>query len=534
MQALNPLNWIRWTFEFVRAWFLGIPWSDAPKAIPAIILSIILFTTGFIAFSAGTGWRNRLLDRQLQVSIDRDDFPTAEIVIRRQLEADQDNVDLVYRFAMVRDAQSFTEEATALMRQLLTKRYLPAAKWLLQNELIGKKWTDFDDEKLEQAGQILALISDREPNNVAVKKMYAEYLIFEQRYASAIPILDELSEVEPMLGLQAAAFARRLGDRDAAEQYASKTLEKIEDMLKDDPTNAFLAMHIARNQIFLERHSDAIRTLRRSIDLVKTKDEKRMLSQALGDAIVAYVNFIEKSPSDTITERLRVLRMLDVAIQIAPNNPRVVTMVADHVLNSLNDDNAEITSVRRGLIEGSPLGISHFINGTSALMKGDQDQAELHLEQAAKQMPRSGAILNNLAVALAMRSQPDYERALQVSNAAIEQVSAPTPHFYETRGQILFRMGRFRDAISDLERALAEPTLAKKAHQMLADCYEKVGDLELARGHRDAAENAGKQNAQPLPESGKISQKESKSDKAGGPGKEDKTDATKETLQPLK
>lgn len=499
MQALNPINWLRWSFEFVHAWFLGIPWRDAPKAIPAIILSIILFTTGFIAFSGGAGWRNRLLDRQLQVSIDRDDFPTAEIVIRRQLEADQNNVDLVYRFAIVRDAQSFTDEATALMRQLLKRRYLQAAKWLLANQLIGRKWTDFDDESRKEAGQVLALISENEPNNVAVKKMYAEYLIFEQRITAAIPLLDELSDVEPMLGLQAAAFARRLGDRDAAERYASKSLARVEEMLKDDPTNAFLAMHIARNQIFLGDHSDAIRTLRRSIDLVRTKEEKRMLSQALGDAIVAYVNFIEKSPANTVTQRLRVLRMLDVAIQIAPNNPRVVTMVADHVLNSLSEQNTEIASVRQGLIDGSPLGISHFIKGTSALMKGDHESAELHLEQAAKQMPRSGAILNNLAVSLAMRADPNFERALQVSNAAIEQVTAPTPHFFETRGQILFRMGRFRDAISDLERALIEPTLAKKAHQMLADCYEKVGDLDLARGHREAIEKSDQEQRQSLP-----------------------------------
>ena len=250
-----------------------------------------------------------------------------------------------------------------------------------------------------------------------------------------------------------------------------------------------------------------------------------MLSQALGDAIVAYVSFIEKSPSDTIVEKLRVLRMLDVAIQIAPNNPRVVTMVADHVLNSLNDDNAEITSVRQALIEGSPLGISHFIHGTSSLMKGDQEQAELHLEQAAKQMPKSGAILNNLAVALAMKSEPDFERALQVSNAAIDQVRAPTPHFYETRGQILFRMGRFRDAISDLERSLVEPSLANKAHQMLADCYEKVGDLELAQGHRMAAKSAGEESPKPLESSNQASQAKKQPDEPGASEKESKSES---------
>ncbi len=488
MHALNPLTWFRWLGEFIRCWFLGIPWRDAPKAIPAVILSMVLFTTAFIAFSGGAGWRNRLLDRQLRVSLEREDFPTAEIVIRRQLEADPKNVELIHRFALVREAQSFEEEAKVVMRQLLTRRHLPAAKWLLENQIIGKKLTDFSPAELDEVGRVLQLITEREKKNFGAKRMYAEYLIFEQRLSSAIPIVLELSEVEPMRGLQAAALARQLNEFDAAEQYASAALERVQELHKDDPTNSQIAMSIARNQIFLERHSDAIRTLKGSIDVAKTQEERRMLTQALGDAIVAYVNYIEKSPTNTVQERLRVLSMLDAAVKIAPNNPRVVTMVADHVLASLNEENEQIATVRAALISGSPAGIAHFIKGTAALMKEDLAMAELHLEQAAEQMPRSGAILNNLAVALAMKEQPDYQKALQVANAAIDNVPIPTPHFFETRGQILFRMGRFREAISDLERALPAPDLKRKAHQMLADCYDKVGDTDLAQGHRNAAE----------------------------------------------
>lgn len=488
MHAFNPLTWFRWIGEFIRCWFLGIPWRDAPKAIPAVILSMVLFTTAFIAFSGGAGWRNRLLDRQLRVSLDREDFPTAEIVIRRQLEADPKNVDLIHRFALVREAQSFEEEAKVLMRQLLTRRHLPAAKWLLENQIIGKKLTDFSPEELDEVGRVLQLITEREDENLGAKRMYAEYLIFEQRLSSAIPVVLELSKVEPMRGLQAAALARQLNEFDAAEQYASAALERVKEMHKDDPTNSNIAMSIARNQIFLERHSDAIRTLKGSIDVAKTPEERRMLTQALGDAIVAYVTYIEKSPTNTVQERLRVLMMLDAAVKIAPNNPRVVTMVADHVLSSLNEDDEQIATVRAALISGSPAGIAHFIKGTSALMKEDLAMAELHLEKAAEQLPRSGAILNNLAVALALKEAPEYEKALQVANAAIDNVPTPTPHFFETRGQILFRMGRFREAISDLERALPAPDLKRRSHLMLADCYDKVGDADLAQGHRDAAE----------------------------------------------
>ncbi|MCA9140162.1 MAG: hypothetical protein KDB00_25495, partial [Planctomycetales bacterium] len=296
------------------------------------------------------------------------------------------------------------------------------------------------------------------------------------------------SVFDPVNGLAAAALARQIQDHDAAERYALRALARVEEMKKDDPANAVLAMRIAQNQLFLDRHTDAIRTLRSGIEIAKTPEDRRMLTQGLGDAIVAYVNYIEKSPTNTVNDRLRVLKMLEAAIQIAPNNPRVIGMVADHVLDSTDATEPEIVSVREALVSGSPSGIAHFIKGTSALMNGDHDSAELHLEIADQQMPRSGAILNNLAVALAQRDPPELERALKIADAAIESIPTPTPHFYETRGQIRFLMGRFREAISDLERSLQEPSLAVKAHQMLADCYAKVGDMELADAHRKAAQ----------------------------------------------
>ncbi|MEM6469504.1 MAG: tetratricopeptide repeat protein [Planctomycetota bacterium] len=486
MNAWNPLSWLRWMAEFVHSWFLGIPWRDAPRAIPAIILTIVLFTTGFIAFSNGTGWRNRLLDRQLKVSLQRDDFPTAEIVIKRQLESDPDNLGLRFRFALVRDAQSFREEASVLMRQLLYKRHFPAAKWLLEQELIGKKWTDLDDEELERAGVILKLITDQQPKNLDAKKMYAEYLVFEKRLEQAIPLLVELSEVEPMMGLNAAMLARRLGDRDAAERYAERTLGRVEQTLRDDPTNANLAMNIAGNQIFLKRHSDAIKTLRKSMELSQTQNDRRMLSLAVGDAIVAYVNHIEESPSETVKERLRVLKMLEVAIRVAPNNQRVLRIVAEHVLGSVDEEDSDLSTVRQALIDGAPAGIAHFIKGTAALIREDADLAALHLEKAREQMPGSSAIMNNLAVAIALTPDGDLEKALKISNEAIAASPNPTPYFYETRGGLLYRLERYREAISDLERALAVPKLAKGAHEMLATCYDEVGDPELAEGHRKA------------------------------------------------
>jgi tetratricopeptide (TPR) repeat protein len=163
-------------------------------------------------------------------------------------------------------------------------------------------------------------------------------------------------------------------------------------------------------------------------------------------------------------------------------------LVADHVLANIDEDNEEIAAVREALITGSSPGISHFIQGTAALVKDDAETATMHLELASELLPNSSAIMNNLAVALTSRGDEHLEQALKFSNAAVENSRTAAPHFYETRGQILFRLKRYLDAIPDLERALEHPDLATKAHESLATCYAELGDEELSRQHREAAE----------------------------------------------
>ena len=57
--------------------------------------------------------------------------------------------------------------------------------------------------------------------------------------------------------------------------------------------------------------------------------------------------------------------------------------------------------------------------------------------------------------------------------------------FRETRGQILVALGRWRDAVDDLEFALNGMPDAAPVHMALATAYERLGESELARVHRE-------------------------------------------------
>ena len=495
LNYFNPLAWLRWFGEFVYSWMLSVPWRDTPKAIPAIILIVVLSTLGIVAITEG-GWRNRLLSQQLKVAWEKDDYATAELVLLRQQNGNPNDPEVVYRLAIANDKQLKHTEAENLMRQLVaSKKHEGAARWLLTKNYVGQQWGELSENERDEFGMLLALLTEKQPKDIGVRQLYADYLIAANKLPQVVPILDELSEHQPMRGLQAAAIERRLGNFSSANRFAEKTLDAVNKLSEEDPTNAVLALAVAQNQLFLERFAEAVRTLQRSLDRVTSKEDLNRLNQAMGDALVAWVAHIKESSTDTVSERIRIMKMLEYALKAAPSNRRVLTLVADQVLATMDETDEEIAARRRTLIAGAAPGIQHFIEGTSALMKNNVDSALVHLTTAAELLPRSGAILNNLAVALATRPDGDLEQALKVSNQAIELTEKPTAHFYETRGQILFRMENYQEAIPDLTRALKVLSLAPKAHQSLSVCYDKLGEKDFSEEHAKAAKRTAKELA---------------------------------------
>jgi tetratricopeptide (TPR) repeat protein len=480
----NPLTWGRWVREFAFLWLLSIPWRSVSLAIPAILVLIAIVSLTVVARSHTLNWRNELIEKQFYAAWQIDDFATAELVLRRQLTSRPDNPDLIFKLGVCRENREAHDEALQLMRQLVAvKRHEPAARWLLDKEYLKKQWNDLDERQRSEFGQLLQLIHEESPNDLVVTQLYAELLIAQNRLTTAVGLIEELAIVQPMRGLQAAAIYRRLGNEQTATRLARLTAEQVSQLAKDDPTNSTLWMAFSQCLLFLSEHSEAVSTLEQAIPLAKTPENVANLKQAVGDSIVAWIAFIEAAPSNTAEQKLQVLKMLQSALQYAPNNPRVLMLVADKVLATIDDDNESIVVARDALVAGSSPGISHFIRGTAAMMKDDIKNAELHLSIAAQHLPKSGAILNNLAVALTARPDADLDQALKISETAINHTPDASPHFYETRGQILLKMERYLDAVPDLERALAVPELAPVAHQSLARCYEKLGQEELSREH---------------------------------------------------
>jgi tetratricopeptide (TPR) repeat protein len=125
--------------------------------------------------------------------------------------------------------------------------------------------------------------------------------------------------------------------------------------------------------------------------------------------------------------------------------------------------------------------------GTVAAAVGEFDKAKIYLRQAAEKDPRHAVAWNNYAWVVLQEPHGDMEDAL----AAVTKALAIQPdefRFRETRGQVLIRLGRWPEAIADLEYAANGMPESRDIHLSLAKAYDALGDKEMARVHREQAE----------------------------------------------
>jgi len=142
--------------------------------------------------------------------------------------------------------------------------------------------------------------------------------------------------------------------------------------------------------------------------------------------------------------------------------------------------------LRSLLTQGQGNAGAHFALGLDAWVRGDTDAARIHLEQAARLAPTGPAIANNLAWVLAHGPNPDLSRALSLVELALDR-QPRDPQYRGTRGSILVRLGRWKDALPDLETALTKDPNDRDLHGDLAVVYERLGLPDMAAGHREHA-----------------------------------------------
>ncbi len=124
--------------------------------------------------------------------------------------------------------------------------------------------------------------------------------------------------------------------------------------------------------------------------------------------------------------------------------------------------------------------------GTMAAQHGELDEARELLRRAISKDPQNAVAWNNYAWITVQLPDGDPHESLDAVNKALT-IKPDDYRFRETRGQILVRLGKWQEAVTDLEFAVNGMPDSREIHLSLAKAYDALGDEQLANVHREHA-----------------------------------------------
>lgn len=299
------------------------------------------------------------------------------------------------------------------------------------------------------------------------------------QYAHRMPGREELAVV----------FWRSQLGNPAQQQLARRELEKLRTaytaLLEIDPGNTPVRLALAETHRLLQDYQSAEVVLVEGTRL-GLPDEK--------DLHVSLAN-------------LYTIRLQGLGSQIKPDvQLQLVQMILDHdpgnvyMLQRLlalaedrsNDASKQTQELISKVIASGPRNpiapTFHLIRADYWLSKGDDEKARIHLNQAFQLNNQLSELANTYAWMVAITPPFDLERALKLINGVLAfGQNMENPKYRDTRGQILTRLGKYKEALEDLEFAVKEMPSSRSVHTTLEICYKNLGMEDKAKEEAETA-----------------------------------------------
>jgi Flp pilus assembly protein TadD len=289
--------------------------------------------------------------------------------------------------------------------------------------------------------------------------------------------------------MRAAHLYALRGDKERARREADLAASYFRTRTKADLGDQVARLGWADATTFLEKFADAVAILEDG--WAGTREPVYRLAQAR-----VYVAWFDNLARDSVTAPGLKLALLEKGLHCDPSS----TDLLDRLLAVIKVQGSEAEKARatlhRLLAAGEVPATVHFALGIDALQHGETEQAALHWERANQLAPDLPIVANNLAWLIAQSPSPDLPRALDLVNMALKQ-APDQPSFHHTRGHILVKMERWKEALGDLETALPRYTQDPETHRALALVYGHLGVPAMEAEHKRLAEIKKASNSSP-------------------------------------
>jgi tetratricopeptide (TPR) repeat protein len=274
------------------------------------------------------------------------------------------------------------------------------------------------------------------------------------------------------------AYPYRLGEADWA-------VRKWQEREPDNPMCLLLSGQVANERF---AYTEAAAAFRRTLEIDPEMDEAR---DRLSQLLIEINQPAEAAPH------------LEYLASRRPNDPMLIVRLAR--CQSLLGHPEEATHLLDGLLRQAPnFPPALSERGKLALDSGDYPKAEELLTQAVARSPQDPTLLPLLQKCLFQSGQADKAEAM---SPQIKAAKEDTEHLstllsrelqanprnanaqYEA-GTLLLRLGGYDEGVRRLENATQINPRHVKAHDALAEFYERIGETKKAAKHRRLAQEA--------------------------------------------
>lgn len=385
------------------------------------------------------------------------------------------------RLAECHAAMGDADKAREAMQEIVRAPVSISAKahyWLAEDLLSRSPVTP---ERAQQARERLELIVNVDPYFLQAQRLLLKRNVAEGRLKDALPQLRVLSGFSDADRLALAAAYRALGEDRTARHEASQVLKSsLAVALGGNPQARLLA---ARAAMLLGDFPQAEELLRsgwtRKVRDPDAPEGEVPWAAALSEMYLAWSQEVALG----LVEGPEEIECIAQALEFVPDSElayRRIVQIAARTDSEASRRALEL--LHAGMTRGSDALMFHTLLGGQASERKRSNEAVLHFRMALELSPGYAPAMNNLASELTWQEPPDLKRALALVDQAI-QTGPDQAVMHETRGQILARMGRLREALGEL--ALAANYLPNNArlHATLAELYQRLEMPELAREH---------------------------------------------------
>lgn len=405
-----------------------------------------------------------------------------QLLLRRLLQLRNENSRVTYLVAAQLANKGRIGQARQMMRRIAPEGgggFAPGHAWLAA-ETLSKK-TALEPEQVESLSADLNAARQWQGTSSTLLGYYARLLETQGKVNEALQVLDEGSKTAPELGVLHADMAARNDRKQSLDRTLSKQKSAIRDRMEAGEANASDMVNLI-NLFLIDKEPD------RALLAIKNAQKNQLINEENANLFKrlqsnAYLLQYRKSAVFEGANASVNLALIDAALKSDPSNPEVGQEIARLIAAGQGAPPAFQEALQKQLASGQATAITHILLANRQLQDGKITSAIPHLQIALAQAPNSPMVMNNLGLAIALTDESQVERALQLSQKAVD-LEPNNAEYQDTLGQIRKISGDLFGAVSAYEAAIGIDGNRVKTRELLIEVYDELQMQDMVKAQR--------------------------------------------------